>query len=143
MECVIGMVILSIAALGIICSTMAGHQHLQFGEQSLRATRLAEDLLEEIISRPYSGHGAGRKSFHIDDFDHFSEAANQVADFRGILYGDEDQFFVRTVRVYAATMTLPELEGFSTAGKTVQVTVSNSRGIQCQLSRFIPAPVSP
>ena len=64
-ECVIAMFVLITATLGILTTTVAGHGHLEHADQRLLAIRLAEQLIEEIVARPYTGGGAGR-AVHAD-----------------------------------------------------------------------------
>ncbi len=142
-ECVLAMVVLSIGVLGMVYATTAGHHHLHGSDLQLRAVRLAEHLLEEIHARPYSGSGIGRASFCVDDYDGFSEDPGQVRSFTGELYGDHDQIFSRSVTVTAANETVADLDGASIPGKTVTVTVQDSRGVNWSLSRFICEPISP
>lgn len=142
-ECLLALVILAIAILGLTGAANSGHQHQQHSERVLRAVRLAEHLLEEIQSRPYSGNGASRTSYHMDDFNNFEELSGDLKDFTSSLYGAADQRYSRTVSVTDSTLTLVALENAEIPGKTLMVTVQDASGAHWQLSRFIAEPVSP
>jgi hypothetical protein len=139
----VAMVILSMAVLAVNYTTTAGHQHLDLSEKRLRAVRLAGDLLEEIVSRPYAGAGADRSTFCVDDYNGFQEAPGELKQASGTLYGGEDQQCGRVASVTATTITVSELENAVIPGKTVTVTVSDADGHEWELSRFIPEPISP
>jgi len=142
-ECLLAMLILSIAVLGITYATTAGHQHLHYADSSLRAVRLAENLIEEIQSRPYFGHGADRPTFHVDDYDNLHEAPGSLKDCNAVLYDAADQVFSRSASVTDTTTNVPDLENAAMPCKTVVVTVHDAFGDHWQLSRLIFPPVSP
>lgn len=141
-ECLLAIGILAIAVLGATYATMAGRQHLQHGEEMLRAVRLAEHLMEEIASRPYSGTGADRASFHLSDYHGFNEQLNELRDFASELYPNADQLFTRSVTVVSAAHEVMGL-GTTISGKTVTITIQSAIGREWQLSRFIPEPALP
>lgn len=142
-ECLLAIVVLWVAVLGLSFATTAGHQHLNHGDRMLRAVRLAEHLMEEIQSRPYSGSGIGRPSYHIDDYNGFNEAAGELRDFAGDLYDDADQIFNRSVAITSASQTVGSLDGLTISGKTIVITLEDAAGAQWTLSRFVPEPASP
>lgn len=142
-ECLLAMAILAVAILGITIAVTAGQKHLQYGETRLAAARLAEHLLEEIQSRPYAGHGAGRSSYHVDDYDGFHESPGEIKDAAGTPYGSIEQQFSRSVSVRGDAVAIPAWEGAVVAGKLVVVTLEDACGERFQLSRFISPEMSP
>jgi len=136
-------IVLSIAILGIAYTTTAGHRHLQFSDERLRAIRLAEQLMEEIQSRPYSGSGADRSSFSVDGYNGFHESAGALKDFAGVLYGPADQNYNRSVDVFVDSKTVVGWEASVIPGKTVVITIQDLNGAEWHLSRFIAEPISP
>ena len=142
-ECLLAVLILSVAVLGMSYATTSGHEHLHHSDTRLRAIRVAEHLMEEIQSRPYDGSGGIRSEFCIDDFNGFAEDAGGLADFSNTPYDEEDQAFSRSATVVAANLVVPELENVIIPGKTVTVTVSSMAGSQWVISRFIPEPAAP
>jgi hypothetical protein len=147
----VALTILSVALLAVSYTAVAGHQHLGYADETSRASRLAEDLVEEIVSKPYAepggagapGRDAGefaRPSFDdVDDYDGYAEAAGELADFTGARYGAPEQAFSRSVSVTTSDQAVPAL-GRTIPGKTVTVRVTHPRGVQCQVARFIPEP---
>ncbi len=142
-EAMLAMAVVSAAVLTIAYATTAGHQHLRHGEDVLRAIRLAEDLMEEVAMRPWEG-GAGedaeRAEFHLDDYDGFTEAPGELAEFTGERYDSRDQVYSRRVNIDKVERTVRQLDDLEIVGKRVTVTVECARGQQWQLERFIPEP---
>src|SRR5687767_12913893 len=52
-ETMLAMVVLSVAVFALLSTLVAGEQQLQEADHALAASRLARDLLEEIVARPY------------------------------------------------------------------------------------------
>jgi len=142
-ECVLAMLVLSTATLGILTTTAAGHSHLRQADQQLRAVRMAEQLHEEIVSRPYTNGGAGRANWAVEDFDGFAEAPGALEDFSGDLLESGDQVFARSVGVTHATQSLAGLDGIARAGVLVEITVDAPDGQRWVITRFIPEPYWP
>lgn len=144
MDALMAMAVLSVVVLGVTYATTAGHQHLRQGDQTLRAVRLAEHLMEEIVSRPYSGSDTSdRSAFHLGDYDGFSEEIGELTDFSGARYAAEEQRFARSAKVTDATHTLSGLGSLSVSGKRVTVAITDRRGQSWTLERFVPEPQSP
>lgn len=143
LECLLALLILSIVILGLTCATTTGNQHLQYSDKVFRAVRLGEQLLEEIESRPYTGHGANRLSYHIDDYNGFHEEPGDLMDCVGNAYGAKDQIFSRSASISAGSHVITALENAAIPGKTVVATVRDTDGTEWQLSRFVAEPVSP
>ena len=143
--------ILSLALLAVSHTAVAGHQHLGYADDISRASRLAKDLVEEIVSKAFAEPGvagapgrdageAARASLDdVDDYDGYAEAAGGLADFTGARYAAAEQVFSRSVSVTASNQSVPDL-GRTIPGKTVTVRVTHSRGVQCEVVRFIPEP---
>jgi MSHA pilin protein MshD len=149
-ECMVALTVLSVALMAVTTLAVAGHQHLGYADETSRASRLAKDLVEEIVSKSYVEPGGGvfgpedgetsRDRFDdVDDYNGYSEPAGRLADPAGAPYGEAEQAFSRRVAVAVSSETVPEL-GRTIAGLTVTVSVRNSRGVQWQVVRFIPAP---
>jgi len=139
-ECMAAMLILSVAVLAVTYVTSAGHAHLHHGETALRAVRLAENLIEEIVGRPYHGSGATRDAYCIDDYDGFSETAGTLRDAAGVLHPDADQAFNRAAEVEPLTLTIADLDNASIAAKRIVVTVEDMEGNAWSVSRLAPEP---
>lgn len=143
-ECLLAIVVLAVAILGITYASVAGWKHVQSGDTGLRATRLAEWMLEEIQSRPYAGTGATRTTFCIDNYNNFSEAAGNIRDSSDSNLPDQYQEFARSVKVTDDSLAISQLHDFTVNGKTIEVTVSPANGQpSLTLTRFVPFRVSP
>lgn len=142
-ECMIAMALLTIAALGMTFAATTGHVHLSIADDTLRAVRLGEHLLEEIIGRPYDGSGASRATYCVDDYDGFTEPAGTLQDFASTPYEAVDQSFSRSVTVNPSSVTIAALGGAVIPGKVVSVTVRDAQGSAWTLTRFIAEPPSP
>ena len=150
-ECLVALTVLSVALLAVSYMAVAGHQHVGYADDASRASRLAKDLVEEIVSKAYvEPGGAGgfgpesgetrRDQFDdVDDYNGYSESAGRLADPTGARYPDAEQAFSRSVTVTPTSQAVADL-GRTIAGVTVTVTVRNSPGVQWQVERFIPAP---
>jgi hypothetical protein len=134
----LALAIAATALLAVTAATTAGHQHLQQGDHVLRAVRLAQTLMDEILSRPYDGSAGGaRASWHIDDYDGFTEDLGAITDFTTAPCDDDDLPFGRCVCVAPTSLTVPDLDGAVVPGKHVTVTVNDADGTVFELSRFI------
>lgn len=126
------------AVLGITNAMGAGHRQLQSGTELLKATRLAESLIEEVRGRPYDGTGTGRTLLHVDDYDGFDETAGALCDFSGNALPVEYQAFSRQSKVMPSMKTLEDLGGAVVNGKTIVVIIRDSQNqILVELSSFI------
>lgn len=139
-EALLAVIILSIAILGLSYATTAGHEQLHQSERTLRATRLAEHLIEEILGKPYTGSGADRASYCLDDYDSFVELPGEIERMTGGLYADVYQGFTREVSVVGDSKTIADYNNVVIVGKTVTVTVTDTNGVTYELNRFIPGP---
>jgi len=142
-ECVLATAVLVIAGASMMGVIWGGRTRFQLSTRSLCSARLGEHLMEEIASRPYTGTGASRAAWCISDYNNFSENPGSLADAWGTRYAASDQGCKRSAKVTTASLTFPELGGYSVTGKTVVVHVDGSDDDAWELTRFIPEPNSP
>lgn len=142
-EALLAMTILSVAVLAVSYTMAAGQQHLYEGDAWLRATRLADHLQEEIGAKPYQGSGPERLEFHLSDYEGLTEQGGQLHTLAGEAYGESYQGYSRQVSVVDTTVNLADLGGVAVPGKTVIVSVTDSKGRTTELSRFIAETGSP
>ena len=150
-ECLVALTILSFAVLAVSYAAAAGQQQADYADDAARAVRLARDLAEEILSKPYAdpGGAAGfgpeagetaRAQFDdVDDYHNHAEAPGQLKDFTSAAHDSADQVFTRTATVAASGQSVPAL-GVMIPGVTVTVRVQKPGGVKCEINRFIPAP---
>jgi len=150
-EVMIAIMVLQVAVLALSYTLATGEKHVLDAEHSQRASRLALDLIEEIIAKAYSDPQGGdafgaeegsRSSFDdVDDYHGFSEATGAVTDFTGSDYGSDYQSFSRSVAVTQSSETISALS-HTVNGKYVVVTVTDAAGRQWSISRLVPEPAS-
>ena len=102
-EAMIATVVLGIAAAGVLLPFTSGAAVRAEGTRRTLAAKLAGDLMEEIVSRPFHdpdgtsydynpGPEAGENTFsdfdNVDDFDGYTESQGQVKDASGIVFTD-------------------------------------------------------
>jgi Tfp pilus assembly protein PilV len=151
-ETMLAMVVLSVAVFGLLSTLVAGEQQLQEADHALAASRLARDLLEEIVARPYEDPQEPGKTLgpeqgetnrtlfdDCDDYDKFHENPGEACNAAGTLYQPNQQAFKRRVSVTQATNTIASL-GATVPGLLVEVTVEDSGGRTWNYTRFIPQP---
>jgi len=150
-ETLAAIMILQVAVLGVIYTVTAGHEHTQEVSNTLTASRLADDLMEEIMARAYAdpegGLGLGadtgessRALFDdVDDYHNFSETSGNLADSAGTDYPDDWQTFTRSVQVVAASEFVADINATIT-GKTVTVSITSAKGRVWEQIRFIRQP---
>lgn len=117
----------------------AAQQHARFGDRALRATRLAENLIEEIIgaARPVPG-SAGRAAWRLHDYNALVEQPGHLRDFTGDLCPPRDQVFRRSVVIGA--VTADDALSPALAYASVIVTIEHPGGDTWQVTRRIPIP---
>jgi hypothetical protein len=148
----LAMVVLSVAVFAILSTLVAGEQQLQEADLAFAASRLARDLLEEIVARPYEdpqepgkvpGPEQGENNRTLfddcDDYDKFQENPGDARNAAGTLYGPNQQVFKRRANVTPATNTIASL-GATVPGLLVEVTVEDPGGRTWKYTRFIPQP---
>ena len=148
----LAMVVLSIAVFAILSTLLAGQQQLEEADHALAASRLARDLLEEIVARPYEDpeepgktpgpeQGENNRSLFddCDDYHNFKENPGEARNAAGTLYGRNQQVFKRRANVTPVTNTVASL-GAAVPGLLVEVTVEDSNDRKWTYTRFIPQP---
>ncbi len=156
LETLIASAILTFSVAAIAQSIVVGQAQTYEALHAQRAVFLAEALLEEILAvgsnKPTSFlslYGIGpdlgeitRDLFNnIDDFHGLTDGVGlaTVTDALGIDYPDVFQLFSRAVSVVSETVTVPGLG--AVAGHTLTVTVTDERGRQWHITRFVPEPL--
>lgn len=151
-ECLLAVTILSFSVLVISYTVVAVQAQADAGDSLARAARLAHDLLEEIVSRPFDDPGGAsqpgpepgetrRHQFdNVDDYADYAESPGQLTDPAGTLHDPAWQVCGRSVTVVNSTQAMPDL-GASFAGLLVTVTITEPKTGQWQFSRFIPRPL--
>lgn len=151
-EALLAAAILSFSVAAIAQAVVAGQMHTYEALHQLRGMTLAEALMEEILAQPWDDPNdtttpgpeadeLDRTMFdNIDDYDGFAEAAGDVADGAGAVYGSKFARFARSVTVVAATKSIAELGGTDIDGQSITVTVTDDRGMTWALTRFVPEP---
>jgi type II secretory pathway pseudopilin PulG len=151
-ETMLAMVVLSLAVFGLLSTLLAGEQQLQEADHAMAASRLARDLLEEILGKAYEdpqapGNGLGPDSGErdrtlfddCDDFNNYKEDPGSASNAAGVLYPPNQQVFSRRVKVSRDTVTIAGV-GAAVPGVTVQVTVEDKFKRTWNYTRFIPQP---
>jgi len=153
-EGVVASAVLAIAVVALAASLNAGHMASYEFAQGRCATRLAEELLEYILSLPYhdpdesSARGpepgeAGIGLFdNMDDFHGYVEAGSTLRDMAGNEYPAQYQGFTRSVTVETVGETVSNL-GEPISGLRIRVEVCSSRGRVWEIARFVAAPIGP
>lgn len=146
-ESLLAVMVLQVAVLGMIYTVNAGYAHMAEGDNIVYASRLGEELAEEILARAYEepsgsaslGPDTGESSRadfdDIDDYHGYSEAAGSLLLFDGTDHDSELQEYSRSVTVTASTLDISDT--ISVSGKLVVVTVTYPSGRILTLSRFV------
>jgi len=102
-EALLAVVILTIAAAGVLIPYTTGAVLRAEGARRTMASRLASDLMEVILTKPFHdpdgssydynlGPDAGEATFvdfdNLDDFDGYSEPQGQIKDADGVVFTD-------------------------------------------------------
>ncbi len=126
-EAMMATVVLGIAAAGVLLPFTSGARVRAEGLRRTLAAKLAGDLMEQIVSKPFHdpdgssydynrGPDAGESTFadfdNLDDFDGYAEPAGQVKDASGAVFTDSNYArFSRDVScVYVTVPQQPPLE---------------------------------
>jgi MSHA pilin protein MshD len=146
LECVLAMVILPLAVTAITYAVVAGQQQSGEALRRARAARLAEAMMEEILSRPYAdpqgssalGPEAGESTRllydNIDDFHGLTEAAGSLKDATLANCPSVLQKFGRSVSCSLGSVTAGGLGAIS--GIHITVTVTENGSPVVTLTRF-------
>lgn len=89
-EAMLAVVVLGIAAAGILLPFSSGARVRAEGMRRTLAAKLAGDLMEQITAKPFedpNGETAGDFD-DIDDFDGYEEAEGQIKDSSGTVFTD-------------------------------------------------------
>lgn len=145
MECLMAAVILTVCVAAMATAFNAGHKQAKASLDDARGARLAELLMEEVLSLPYDDVAAvaatgSRSAFDLlSDFTSYTEGAT-IMDQAGTAYPTEFQHYTRTVAISWGSLSLTGLSGACT-GATITVTVRDTRGSGVwTLTAFEPAP---
>lgn len=151
LECLSASAILAVVVVATCAAVSTGQSATDISLHRIRASALADALMEEIASEPYEdpngattpGPDAGETSRslfnNIDDFHGYSEKAGALADASGKTYPSEYQRFARSVTCVYTTQTLAPFGDMS--GILVTVTVTDSKSnLTWVLNRFVPEP---
>lgn len=134
-----------VAAVGN--AVVAGQMHVFAAIHEVRATALAEAMMDEVLSKPWADPGGAsvpgpdagendRGDFdNLDDYHGFTEEPGTVADFAGVLYPQTYQGFARRVTVADETV---ECLGADVAGLAITVTVTDADNRAWTIRRFVP-----
>ncbi len=95
MEALLAAVVLAIVVGAIVMPFTAGASNTAQNAKSTLAVNLAQDLMEEILARPFSDPDGnetgetGRSNWDdMDDYNGYSEAAGTIAGFDGVTVAD-------------------------------------------------------
>jgi MSHA pilin protein MshD len=156
-EGLIASVVLAAAVAGIVGPLGASYQQTALGRQRSVAVSLAEQLLEEIIARPFvdptdgslsrgpePGEN-GRGNFdNVDDYHGYTDSTATLSAMNGAGLGySGGQSYTRTVTVqYRSTRSGPEVASGDFALVTVTVTAADGQSLALSrlVTRFPQAP---
>ena len=147
-ESMLAIMILQVAVLGMIYTVNAGYSHIEVSGETVEASRLGEELIEEIVTRSYADPDGGevlgpdtgesdRADFDdIDDYDGYAEAAGSVLLLDGSNHEASAQVYSRSVTVEASAVNFTDF-GSVVNGKTIMVTVTYPDGKTYEITRFV------
>jgi len=150
-EALTASVILVLCIVAVSVCMRAGHQANQDASQGQRAVKLAEELVEYVLSLPYYDDGGvqtpgpeagetGASAFdNADDFHGYSDPEGTLTDMSGSAYPPEYQVFTRSVSVQYGSVSIGGL-GQPVDGLTVVVQISDRKGRTWDVRRFISQP---
>lgn len=143
--------VLAMAVLAVTQAVTAGQAQTYDALHRVRASALADALMEEILSKPYADPQAavalgpdsgetGRSLFdNMDDYHGFSQTQENLTDAAGAAYPPTYQKFSRSVTMVYESRTLTGLSQ-AVSGLRMVVTVTDQRGGSWAVTRFVPAP---
>jgi hypothetical protein len=130
----VALAIIGGAFLAVVSTASVGHKHLYAADVEFRAVRVARDLMEEIVAKPYSDPDVpdvfgrepadtARTLFNdVNDYNGLTETAGQLRDMTGTLYPTDHQGMSREAAVTPVAHAVVGL-GSVVSGVTVTVTV--------------------
>jgi len=153
-ETLLAIGILAFATVALSHAVAAGQKVSYQALHELRALTLAEAMMDEVLSKPYTDPDGdvtpGPETGELDraDYDamddfhgHSSMDEELVADAAGDAYPNSFQAFTRTVTAAYTTQTINDLGGESQSGLLITVTVIDGKGQSWVLNRFVARPV--
>lgn len=152
-EALIASAVLAFIVAALTQAIVAGQMQSADAIENLRGLTLAETLMEEILSKPYSdpegasviGPEAGETARALydnaDDYHNFTQTAGTVSDAAGVLYASAYQRYSRSVTCTYTTATLTTPEA-AIAGLSITVTVTSANGKSWSVTRFRMEPSS-
>lgn len=151
-EVLIASSVLSLAVLAIVDAVTTGQQTTYQAMHDMRGMALAEALMEEVQTKPYDDPDGGaevigpesgevtRADFdNIDDYHNYTEAVGET---KNVADADHPNLYVkfgRTVTTVYENVNVTEFGG-NLAGITITVTVTDNRGQQWTIKRFMREP---
>jgi MSHA pilin protein MshD len=151
LECLVASALLAFTVAALTQAVTAGQWTTLLGLRALRATALAEALMEEVLSKPYNdpngastaGPESGETSRSLydnaDDYHGFTETAGNLKDAAGTAYPADYQVFSRSVTAAYGSQTVTGL-GSAISGLTISVTVTDGKGGSWSVTRFLSDP---
>jgi MSHA pilin protein MshD len=152
-EVLMASAVLAFSVTAITFAVTSGQMQTYYALHELRATALADALMEEIVSLPYLDPNGGatpgpeagettRADYdNIDDFHGFAQAAGHLTDATGQTYPTTYAMFSRRATAVYGTASVP-LMGGTVQGITVTVTVTDNKGMAWNVTRFIVKPAT-
>lgn len=158
-ESLMAISVLAFAVIAISQAISAGQMETYEALHHERAMAVAQALMEEVLALPYAdpddssttagpetGQGesaSSRSTFdNCDDFHNYSESTGNVADHAGVAYTGQFTDFSRAVTAAYETKTITGFSGSpSFDGLTVTISITDTRGQQWSVTRFIPEPI--
>lgn len=146
-EALIASAVLSFVVAALTQAIVAGQTQTQYALHAGRAVQLAEAMLEEVLSKPWTdpagGSGLGPESGEnaradfddLDDYAGFTEDAGSLSDATGTPYADAFQSFERSVAVTSQNVDHATLGRRS--GKLIVVSVAEPGGRAWTVRRFV------
>lgn len=146
--------VLGFAVIALVQAVWAGQMNTYEAIHEARAHSLAEAMIDEVLSLPYSDPDETsspgpetdetiRTHFdNADDYHGYTDAAGSIVDADAVLYPAAYQVFTRTVSAQYDTQTVTGFGTNPVIGLTVTVTVQDLDGRFWVLSRFIREPQS-
>lgn len=151
LECLSATAILSVVVVATCAAVSSGQAAADISLLRIRASALADVLMEEISAKPYDdpngatapGPDSGETSRSLfnncDDYHGYSEKAGTLTDASAKAYSAEYQRFSRSVTCVYTTQSLAPFDDM--AGLLVTVTVTDSKSnMTWVVNRFIPEP---
>lgn len=137
-ECVIAAVFLSVAVVGLASSVGNTVGNVDRAAKTMEATRLAERLIEEIVTKNVATQTGSRAAWGVQDYDGLVEMPGTLLEASGDFCPLRDQAFTRHVVVVPTK--LPDLADGAMVhdAMLIGVTVESPEGWEIRLDRVLP-----